>query len=399
MGWLNGNGNHLVASYLANVAELDGQIIARLPLKVEGVVNRVRQFVLSVVDTEGDRLPTVDDRGRVGKVSCEIRGFGVGRRGVLHVGVREFQRARSAAAASGDVVIRTSSRWAALGSDEGYLLIDPEWPSRDFTDGIARGEVTEELSAVVVNARARADNDLVVESRRLPCRADARSDAPLAAGERGAAYSLSSILVIAGDDESALGRPKRSGCLAGRQRAGGCDVGVKRGIEVKNASVLLGEAAVPVVADAAGESEVRLHLELVLQKEAELVGPVVTIGIALQERGDVEVVIGGDQPLHELAEIGACNRARVGPVVNGVELGEAIAAAEADGVFSAGPDGISGGLQAILEDACICSLRGGVGTDIQRVTRFPASCSRPAHAQWRPRGNSWTRRCRWRLMG
>ncbi len=47
------------------------------------------------------------------------------------------------------------------------------------------------------------------------------------------------------------------------------------------------QPAVPVVADAGGQCQVRLDLELVLQEQAKLVGPVVAVGIALQEGGDV----------------------------------------------------------------------------------------------------------------
>ncbi len=82
-------------------------------------------------------------------------------------------------------------------------------------------------------------------------------------------------------------------------------------------------------------SEVRLHLELVLQEEPKLVGPVVAVGVALQESGDVIVVVGGHVPLHELAKIRAGNAARAWPAIYGVELGEAIAATEANVVFSA----------------------------------------------------------------
>jgi hypothetical protein len=80
------------------------------------------------------------------------------------------------------------------------------------------------------------------------------------------------------------------------QRAGGRDVGVKGGIEVEDVSVLLGQSAVPVVADTAGKREVRLDLELVLQEEPKLIGPEVAVGVALQEGGDVIVVVGVTNP-------------------------------------------------------------------------------------------------------
>src|SRR5271168_2944009 len=67
----------------------------------------------------------------------------------------------------------------------------------------------------------------------------------------------------------AMTRPGLAGVGAGV-------VVVERGIEVEDAAVLLGEAAVPVVTNAGGEGEVGFDLELVLEVEAELVGAVVT---------------------------------------------------------------------------------------------------------------------------
>ena len=46
----------------------------------------------------------------------------------------------------------------------GNLLIDAERSSGDQADGVARREVAEQLSAVVVHAHAGADHDLVIES-------------------------------------------------------------------------------------------------------------------------------------------------------------------------------------------------------------------------------------------
>ena len=50
------HGNHLVAAEVADVAKLDGQVVARLPLDVQRVVIGVGQLVGAVVDAKRDRL-------------------------------------------------------------------------------------------------------------------------------------------------------------------------------------------------------------------------------------------------------------------------------------------------------------------------------------------------------
>ena len=62
--------------------------------------------------------------------------------------------------------------------------------------------------------------------------------------------------------------------------------------------------------------------------------------------GDVIVVVGSDQSLHELAKVGARHAAAdASAAIPDVELREAIAAAETDAVSSLHPDGVSGRLQ------------------------------------------------------
>ena len=49
-----------MAAHIAHIAQFDGQIVARLPLDVERVVEGVGQLVLAVVDAERDGLAVVD---------------------------------------------------------------------------------------------------------------------------------------------------------------------------------------------------------------------------------------------------------------------------------------------------------------------------------------------------
>jgi hypothetical protein len=94
----------------------------------------------------------------------------------------------------------------------------------------------------------------------------------LAAGKRGVALSFGSVHVVTGDNE-----PRAS------EGVGAGVVGVLGGIEVIEVAIFLGQAAIPVVAEASGNTEVRFELELILSEEAGLVGAVVAVGITLQE--------------------------------------------------------------------------------------------------------------------
>ena len=151
---------------------------------------------MPVVDTERNRLSSVLDRCRVGEILRKIRGLGVGGRRTLNIRVRVFERARGAAGTGGYVPVIVTCDRAGLSSDEGNLLVDAERSSCDQPDSIARREVTEQFSAVVVNAHTGADNDLVIEPGRFPCRTDPRSEAPLAARHRSLANTGGSIFVV-----------------------------------------------------------------------------------------------------------------------------------------------------------------------------------------------------------
>jgi len=111
-----------------------------------------------------------------------------------------------------------------------------------------------------------------VQEGMLPCEADAWSNAPLPAIQRSGTKARGAVLVVAGDDQT------------GVNDVIGIDVVlVTRRIEVENAAVLLGEAAIPVIAQAGGEREGRCDLELVLEVGTKLIGAVVAAGIALEE--------------------------------------------------------------------------------------------------------------------
>src|SRR5260221_9902963 len=124
----------------------------------------------------------------------------------------------------------------------------------------------EECAAIVIDAGAGANHNFVVKHRGAPGHADARSNAPLPAGQSGAADAA----------------------LIGHDEAGGGDVtgvvveSVLRGVEIIDASVFFGEAAVPVIAYTEGDAEVGAQLVFVLEIETSLSGAKITVGVALQ---------------------------------------------------------------------------------------------------------------------
>src|ERR1035438_10699781 len=105
-------------------------------------------------------------------------------------------------------------------------------------------------------------------------------------------------------------------------------------------AVLLAEGAVLIVSEAGREREVGTDLVLILQIDARLVGAIVAVSVALQERGGIEVIVGGDQSLNELAEVGRRGGAgNAGTAVAGIQPGVRPASAQGQRVLAEGPDG------------------------------------------------------------
>ena len=282
------DGDDLVAAEVANVAELHQQVVARLPLQVQGEVDAVRQLVGGVVHAQGEGRCSVDDGGGVGQVVGYVRCPRVigrraahtapGRRQVIRVGGARDRRqvgGRSGAADRDIEEIRVrgvgaaerGAVRAALRADKRFSLVDAVGSAGDLAGSIAGREISEQFAAIVVDAGAGADDQLAVQRGRLPGEADARSESPLAAGERGVADA-----VDPGDLEPALARGE-----AVRSHV----VLVQRRVEVEQVAILLRQSAVPIEAQARGQAEGGRGLELVLDVGAELVGAVVAVGVAL----------------------------------------------------------------------------------------------------------------------
>ena len=52
-GLIERNGNDFMTAQIADVADFNSKVVARLPLNIEGLVHSVWQFVGAIVDAEG----------------------------------------------------------------------------------------------------------------------------------------------------------------------------------------------------------------------------------------------------------------------------------------------------------------------------------------------------------
>src|SRR5208337_991713 len=209
----------------------------------------------------------------------------------------------------------------------------------------------------VVEATAAADHEFGVETGRLPRKAHARRNAPLAAGERGFAHAGGSVLIVAGDDEAGACNGVRSGAVT-----------VLRRIEIKKVAVFLRQAAVPVVANAARDAQGRGYLELILGEQAGLVGAEITIGIALKVGCGREVLrrVRCYPVIEKGDKVGRGHIARTRAPVAQIQLRVRPSAAEAERMTSLGPDGRAGGLDAVLKHAGVFGLVFSVRADGKR---------------------------------
>src|SRR5208282_6123619 len=133
-----------------------------------------------------------------------------------------------------------------------------------------------------------------------PGEADAGSESPLTSGERRVADAFGGEqLVVAGDDEAV------EASAAGIDGVGSVVVGVARRIEIENASVLFREASIPVETESGSKAEIGAELEFVLHVGSRLPGAIVAVGVALEKFCGGEVVVGIDEALQELGEIGS----------------------------------------------------------------------------------------------
>ena len=159
-----------------------------------------------------------------------------------------------------------------MGRHEWKLLVHPKGPAGDGANRVTGRKIAEELAAVVIHARSGPDDHLAGEELGLPRRAQPRPDAPLPACQRGGAYAAGAVRVVAGDDETRI-----------VDRVGRLAIAVELRVEVEDASLLLGQTAVPVVAQTRGERERGGRLKLGLNVGADLVRAIVTAARSKQQ--------------------------------------------------------------------------------------------------------------------
>ena len=161
--------------------------------------------------------------------------------------------------AGGDEALVEGADGAAnLRIDERRSLIYAEGAASNHASSKARGKIGEEFAAVVVHAPAGADDDFVVKHFGAPGNTETRAQAPLAASESGIADAFAGeLFVIAGDEKAGVD-----------DGVGGVVVVVFRGIEIVEAAIFFGEAAVLVEAKAGSEAEVGREFDICPEKDA-----------------------------------------------------------------------------------------------------------------------------------
>ena len=166
---VEGNGHDLVTAGIAHVTNVDGQITARLPLDVEGVIHGVGQLVRPVVGGKRKELVPAFDPCFIGQITDDrlrdcpraavARSVPQGFSSVLEqVGIKPWYERGTQG-----TDLRVHERWS---------LVDAERPRRGLTRGVAGREIGEKFATIVIDSRTAPDHDLVVkpawESRQRP---------------------------------------------------------------------------------------------------------------------------------------------------------------------------------------------------------------------------------------
>ena len=271
---------------VADVAEGDHPVVLGLVLEVEAPVHGVGKAVVGVVAAEDVGGCAVGCLGKVGELlgeDCGVAG-GAGGRGAEGVGQGG-----------------TGGRGDRHG--EGQLHGDAEGAA-EAASGTGR-EVGEEFTAVEVEAETSADGQMLDESG-APGDAEFGAEAVLALLQGGVGGAGGGVLRIARENQAAVG-----------DGVGGGVVGVEVGVEVDERAVLFGHGPFVVPAQTEVERQVALHLVVVLDVGADLVGAVVAVGGTVVE-GAAGRVFGAGQ---EGGEVGEGDGCRLGAVVDHVQLG------------------------------------------------------------------------------
>src|SRR5580698_4900916 len=84
MDWMRRRGNarlvegdryHFVTAEIPDIADVNREIVPRLPLNIERFVERIGQLIIAVVNTEGEERSAGDDRVSVWQQLRDVRGI------------------------------------------------------------------------------------------------------------------------------------------------------------------------------------------------------------------------------------------------------------------------------------------------------------------------------------
>ena len=333
-----------MAADVADVANFNGEIVTRLPLNVERIVERIRKFVSAVVVGEGEQWQASGNCRRIR--NHQVRG--IARRWCAKS--RAPRRLKTAA-------IRIRIRTARLRIHPRGRLIHAERTARNHAGGETRREIRKEFAAIVVHAPARANHYFVVKFSRAPGQSNARRQPPLPAGQSRIAHALGGKQRIVSRDDKAVGS----------DGIGGCVIAVFRRIKIENTAVLFSKSSVIVEANAAAETEVGSNLKLVLHIPASLVRSEISVGIALQERGGDKAVcrVGNGRAGEKVVKVSKADHPRIRSIVSRVQLRIRKASTEGKRVLAQIPNGIGRRHPAVLKNSGEGALRCRRGTDIR----------------------------------
>ena len=131
---------------IADVADIDGEVVSGLPLNVKSLVHRVRERIGAIIGGEREQREATLDFGRIRQMKgCRIAGRRNGRRRTKRI------------------------LEGAIGVEKGVTerrihvrrrLDDAERATRDLSRCDTRRKIREKFTAVVIQAPARADHEL-----------------------------------------------------------------------------------------------------------------------------------------------------------------------------------------------------------------------------------------------
>src|SRR5579862_1924411 len=167
--------HHFMAAQIADVADIDGQIIARLPLKVERFIHRIGQLVGAIINSKRKEWSAREDRIPVWQELRDVRGISC-RRGPQSRApwIRKRSAIRRVWVAGGNkALVVDANGGTLLRAHIGRSLINPKGSAWNYTRRESGREISKQLAAVVINSPAGANYDFAIKLLWTPGKADA----------------------------------------------------------------------------------------------------------------------------------------------------------------------------------------------------------------------------------